>query len=113
MTTTNVYIPYSQRSFDGIKKDVLFFLESAGYREARVIALVLDGEKPPVDDYITVAHDGSVPSFVDESARHFIVCNGGLTALTIGAVNIALTTKGTLINVQRDGVQEMCLSKGE
>jgi hypothetical protein len=104
--TTNVYIPYSPKSFESIKDSAIAYLSV--FSEIRVVALVLEDERPPFEDFIIVRRNGYVNPFVDENAsKHVIVASGGTAALTIGAVNVALITKGTLINVQRNGVQEM------
>jgi hypothetical protein len=104
--TTNLYIPYSPKLFDGVKKDALTYLSV--YPDIRVVALVLEDERLPFEAFIIVRRNGYVNPFVDESAsKHFIVAESNNPILIIAAVNVAMITNGTLLNLKSKYWNEM------
>jgi hypothetical protein len=96
-----VFVPFSAKSFNGIKNDVV---ERLGNPE--VIALVLEGEEPPAGvRCLRVMRDGT-PGLIalERGQRRAVVANGGPTPLGVAAVLLAQRLGCALLNVQRDEI---------
>lgn len=97
-----IYIPYSPRSFENIRKDAENWLADQGHHDVQVVALVLIGEQPPSGvDVVRVDKTGKAEEPL--VGPGWAVCNGGTTQLGYAAAQADCVP----LNVQSDGVHVM------
>lgn len=97
-----VFVPYSARSYDGICADVRRHYGG----ECQIVPLVLEGELPPGEAYVSVSKRGEVPKLACVHDR-IVIANGGTTAHSVAAVLLAQRLGCALVNLQREGPCEM------
>jgi len=96
-----VFIPFSDRSFSGICRDVLRHCP-----DVEIIAMVLEGESAPGDMRHVMVSRMGVPDPIDFEVLEvpIVIANGGPTPLGVGAVLLSQRLSCPLWNIQRDGV---------